>query len=123
GLARAPHAFSLSEIRFDVASVPRDMPQMIRIVVGCIVSRQAKRRMRVEVGSSTPAGQREGDIMIDLSGKVAAVTGAAGGIGAEVARTLARAGDKVILGDVQAERVEGLDEHIIVDGGEDWLVT
>lgn len=42
--------------------------------------------------------------MIDLSGKVASVTGAAGGIRAEMARTLAKVGAKVVLGDVQAER-------------------
>jgi len=56
--------------------------------------------------------------MIDLSGKVAAVTGAAGGIGAEVARTLAKAGAYVVLGDVQAERGEQVARQIRDAGGQ-----
>ncbi len=56
--------------------------------------------------------------MIDLNGKVAAVTGAAGGIGAEVARTLAKAGDKVVLGDVQTERGEQVAKQIRDAGGQ-----
>ncbi len=55
--------------------------------------------------------------MIDLSGKVAAVTGAAGGIGAEVARTLAKAGARVVLGDVQVERGEQVAKQIRDGGG------
>jgi NAD(P)-dependent dehydrogenase (short-subunit alcohol dehydrogenase family) len=54
--------------------------------------------------------------MIDLQGKVAVVTGAASGIGAEVARMLARAGARVVLGDVQAERGEQV-ARAIRDGG------
>lgn len=42
--------------------------------------------------------------MIDLNGKVAAVTGAVAGTFAEVAHPLAKAGAPVLLGDVQAER-------------------
>ena len=56
--------------------------------------------------------------MIDLNGKVAAVTGAAGGIGAEVARTLAKAGALVVLGDVQAERGEQVAKQICAAGGQ-----
>ena len=56
--------------------------------------------------------------MIDLEGRVAAVTGAAGGIGAEVARTLAKAGAKVVLGDVQAERGEEVAKQIRDAGGQ-----
>ncbi len=56
--------------------------------------------------------------MIDLSGKVAAVTGAAGGIGAEVARTLAKAGARVVLGDVRVERGEHVAKQIRDAGGE-----
>ena len=74
--------------------------------------------MGIEVGTVIPANQRDGDNMIDLSGKVAAVTGAAGGIGAEVARTLARAGAHVVLGDVQAERGEQVATQIREAGGQ-----
>jgi 3alpha(or 20beta)-hydroxysteroid dehydrogenase len=56
--------------------------------------------------------------MIDLSGKVAAVTGAAGGIGAEIARTLARSGAKVLLGDVQVDRGEQTAREIREAGGQ-----
>jgi 3alpha(or 20beta)-hydroxysteroid dehydrogenase len=55
--------------------------------------------------------------MIDLKGKVAVVTGAAGGIGAQVARTLAAAGACVVLGDVQHARGELLAQEIRAEGG------
>jgi 3alpha(or 20beta)-hydroxysteroid dehydrogenase len=72
--------------------------------------------MGIEVGTVIPTDRRDGDNMI-LSGKVAAVTGAAGGIGAEVARTLAKAGARVVLGDVQAERGEQVAKQIRDAGG------
>jgi NAD(P)-dependent dehydrogenase (short-subunit alcohol dehydrogenase family) len=83
-----------------------------------IGSRKNKRRMDIEVGKVIPTNQRDGDNMIDLSGKVAAVTGAAGGIGAEVARTLAKAGAQVVLGDVQGERGEQVAAQIREAGGQ-----
>ena len=49
---------------------------------------------------------------------MAAVTGAAGGIGAEVARTLAKAGARVVLGDLQAERGEQVAQQIREAGGQ-----
>ena len=55
--------------------------------------------------------------MIDLNGKVAAVTGAAGGIGAEVARTLAQAGARVILGDIRRDPGEQVARQIRDAGG------
>lgn len=54
----------------------------------------------------------------DLSGKVALVTGAQRGIGAEVARVLAAAGADVIVGYViEPERAEQLCREIIANGG------
>lgn len=61
--------------------------------------------------------------MIDLQGKVAAVTGAACGIGAEVARTLAKAGANVVLGDVQTERGEQVARTIREGGGQARFVA
>lgn len=46
--------------------------------------------------------------MIDLNGRITLITGAAGGIGSATARTLARAGGRVILHDVRAPSVESL---------------
>lgn len=54
---------------------------------------------------------------MNLNGKVAVVTGAAGGIGAEVARTFARAGAKVVMGDIQVERGLRVTEEIKASGG------
>ena len=61
--------------------------------------------------------------MMNLNGKVAAVTGAASGIGAEVARTLARAGAQVVLGDVQVERGEQVAQQIVSEGGQAKFVA
>jgi NAD(P)-dependent dehydrogenase (short-subunit alcohol dehydrogenase family) len=61
--------------------------------------------------------------MIDLSGKVAAVTGAAGGIGTALARTLTKTAAKVVLGDVQAERDEQVARQIREAGGQALFVA
>jgi NAD(P)-dependent dehydrogenase (short-subunit alcohol dehydrogenase family) len=74
--------------------------------------------MGMKVGTKIPAAQRDGDNMIDLSGKVAAVRGAADRIGAAVARSLASAGAHVALGDVQAERGEQVATQIREAGGQ-----
>src|SRR5574342_280468 len=55
-----------------------------------------------------PAPGREGDLMARLlEGKVAAVTGAGGGIGREHALALARAGAKVVVNDLGSDRHGG----------------
>lgn len=50
--------------------------------------------------------------MIDLSGRVVLLTGAAGGIGQATARTLAAAGAEVLLHDVNLDPVSALREEI-----------
>jgi NAD(P)-dependent dehydrogenase (short-subunit alcohol dehydrogenase family) len=59
---------------------------------------------------------------MNLSGKVAAVTGAAGGIGAEIARALAKAGAHVVLGDVQIERGQEVTSQINASNGKSIFV-
>lgn len=54
---------------------------------------------------------------MDLNSKVAVVTGAAGGIGEAVARTFARAGAAVVLGDVRHERGNSVAAAIRAEGG------
>lgn len=60
---------------------------------------------------------------MDLSGKVAVVTGAAGGIGASVAHAFAKAGAKVVLGDIQVDKGQTVSNQINVDGGASVFVT
>jgi NAD(P)-dependent dehydrogenase (short-subunit alcohol dehydrogenase family) len=54
---------------------------------------------------------------ITLSGKVAIVTGGSRGIGADIARTLARAGAKVVVASRKQEGVERMAAEIRADGG------
>lgn len=56
--------------------------------------------------------------MIELTGKVALVTGASGGIGADSARMLAWSGARVVLAGRRIERLEALKEEITVTGGQ-----
>ena len=55
---------------------------------------------------------------IDLSGRVAFVTGASSGLGAQFARVLAQAGAAVVLAGRRVERLKGLRAHIVADGGD-----
>lgn len=56
-------------------------------------------------------------IEIDLSGRVALVTGAGAGIGHEIARTLARAGARVAVNDIEESRARET-AAAIADGGD-----
>jgi NAD(P)-dependent dehydrogenase (short-subunit alcohol dehydrogenase family) len=56
-------------------------------------------------------------ITIDLSGTSALVTGAGAGIGAEIARWLARAGSSVSVADVRADQAIGVVHAIEAEGG------
>ncbi|MGH6626189.1 MAG: SDR family oxidoreductase [Burkholderiaceae bacterium] len=55
---------------------------------------------------------------IDLSGRVAFVTGASGGLGAQFARTLSRAGAAVVLASRRVEKLKDLRARIESEGGD-----
>jgi NAD(P)-dependent dehydrogenase (short-subunit alcohol dehydrogenase family) len=59
---------------------------------------------------------------IDLSGRVAFITGASGGLGAQFARTLARAGAAVVLASRRVEKLKELRAQIEGDGGDAHVV-
>jgi len=59
---------------------------------------------------------------IDLSGRVALVTGASSGLGAQFARTLAKAGAGVALAGRRVERLKTLRAEIEADGGDAHVV-
>jgi NAD(P)-dependent dehydrogenase (short-subunit alcohol dehydrogenase family) len=60
---------------------------------------------------------------IDLSGRVALVTGASSGLGQQFARTLAKAGAGVVLAGRRVERLKALRAEIEADGGDAHVVT
>ena len=60
---------------------------------------------------------------IDLSGRVALVTGASSGLGAQFARTLARAGAGVVLASRRVDRLKDLRAEIEAAGGNAHVVA
>jgi NAD(P)-dependent dehydrogenase (short-subunit alcohol dehydrogenase family) len=60
---------------------------------------------------------------IDLSGRVALVTGASSGLGAQFARTLSRAGAAVVLAARRVERLKTLRAELEAEGGDAHVVT
>ncbi|HET7524459.1 MAG TPA: SDR family oxidoreductase [Burkholderiaceae bacterium] len=60
---------------------------------------------------------------IDLSGRVALVTGASSGLGAQFARTLSKAGAAVVLAARRVERLKALRAELESDGGDAHVVT
>ena len=60
---------------------------------------------------------------IDLSGRVALVTGASSGLGAQFAKTLAQAGAAVVLAGRRIERLKNLRAEIEAAGGDAHVVT
>jgi NAD(P)-dependent dehydrogenase (short-subunit alcohol dehydrogenase family) len=54
---------------------------------------------------------------LDLSGRVALVTGASGGLGAQFAKTLSRAGAAVVLASRRLEKLKALRAQIEAEGG------
>lgn len=59
---------------------------------------------------------------IDLAGRVALVTGASSGLGAQFAKTLAKAGAAVVLSARRIERLKTLRAEIEADGGDAHVV-
>jgi NAD(P)-dependent dehydrogenase (short-subunit alcohol dehydrogenase family) len=59
---------------------------------------------------------------IDLSGRVALITGASSGLGAQFARVLAKAGAGVVLAARREERLKSLRAEIEADGGDAHIV-
>jgi len=60
---------------------------------------------------------------IDLSGRVAFVTGASSGLGAQFAKTLATAGAAVVLAGRRIEKLKSLRAEIEANGGDAHVVT
>lgn len=60
---------------------------------------------------------------IDLSGRVALITGASGGLGAQFARTLARAGAAVVLASRREDKLKDLRAEIEAEGGDAHVVS
>ena len=60
---------------------------------------------------------------IDLSGRVALVTGASSGLGAQFARTLSRAGAAVVLASRRLERLKELRAEIESEGGDAHVIA
>jgi NAD(P)-dependent dehydrogenase (short-subunit alcohol dehydrogenase family) len=59
---------------------------------------------------------------IDLSGRVAFITGASGGLGTQFARTLARAGAAVVLAARRVEKLKALRAQIEGEGGDAHVI-
>ncbi|MBP7131257.1 MAG: SDR family oxidoreductase [Aquabacterium sp.] len=60
---------------------------------------------------------------LDLSGRVALITGASSGLGTQFARTLAQAGAAVVLGGRRIERLKDLRSEIEAAGGDAHVVS
>jgi len=58
-----------------------------------------------------------------LSGKIALVTGSAGGIGKAIAKKFANEGAVVVLNDLNAERLEGAKQEFVEQFGKDAVAT
>jgi NAD(P)-dependent dehydrogenase (short-subunit alcohol dehydrogenase family) len=60
---------------------------------------------------------------LDLSGRVALVTGASGGLGAQFAKTLSRAGAAVVLASRRMDKLKELRAQIEAEGGDAHVVS
>ncbi len=60
---------------------------------------------------------------MDLSGRVALVTGASSGLGAQFAKTLSRAGAAVVLASRRMDKLKELRAEIQAEGGDAHVVS
>ena len=60
---------------------------------------------------------------LDLSGRVAFITGASSGLGAQFAKTLAAAGAAVVLASRRVEMLKALRAEIEAEGGDAHVVA
>jgi NAD(P)-dependent dehydrogenase (short-subunit alcohol dehydrogenase family) len=60
---------------------------------------------------------------LDLSGRVALITGASGGLGEQFAKTLSKAGAAVVLAGRRTDRLMALRAHIEAEGGDAHVVA
>src|SRR5262249_15714421 len=74
-------------------------------------------------GMPATAGAHRMSYNIDLSGRVALVTGASSGLGTQFAKTLAKAGAAVVLAARRVERLKTLRAQIESHGGHPHLVA
>jgi NAD(P)-dependent dehydrogenase (short-subunit alcohol dehydrogenase family) len=86
--------------------------------------RHRRRGPRDIVSAATePTEEYRMSYCIDLSGRVALITGASSGLGAQFAKTLARAGAGVVLAGRRVERLKALRAEIQAEGGDAHVVT
>ena len=60
---------------------------------------------------------------MDLSGRVALVTGASSGLGAQFARTLSHAGARVVLASRRVDKLQALQAELLAEGGDAHVVS
>jgi NAD(P)-dependent dehydrogenase (short-subunit alcohol dehydrogenase family) len=79
---------------------------------------------RVLSSRAIDEGRRESPVsyQIDLAGRVALVTGASGGLGAQFARALSRAGAGVVLAARRLEKLKDLRAELEAEGGDAHVV-
>ena len=67
--------------------------------------------------------ETHGELLQELQGKVAIVTGGAGGIGTHISKTFAAAGARVVVASRSQERLDGVASDIAAQGGEALAVA
>jgi len=95
-----------------------DRPELAQISI-----KQHKRRPQTQTRAGPPLTRdKHMAYQIDLSGRVALITGASSGLGAQFAKTLAAAGAGVVLAARRIERLKTLRAEIEAEGGDARVV-